>query len=332
MQGQSEDRGRPTSSAVEISLVVPVFDEAENIERLVESIFDALRGWDRAWELIFVDDGSTDGSRELLEAAGRRDQRIRIVPLMGRHGQTAALTAGFDRSRGEIMVTLDADLQNDPRDIPALVAKLDEGYAVVSGWRRDRQDARFSRIWPSYVANKLIRWMSRVDLHDIGCTLKAYRRDALQGLRLYGEMHRFVPIYASWNGAKIAEMPVRHNPRAGGQSKYGLSRIYKVVLDLLVIKFLEDYHTKPIHVFGGMALLCLVLSGLTGLFAVYLRVFEGISFILTPLPLLVVTLFTAGLILLMMGLLAEILIRVYFESQGKLTYRVNRDLDRGDTT
>jgi len=235
------------------------------------------------------------------------------------------MMAGFDHAVYDVVVPMDGDLQNDPADIPLLLTELDKGYSVVSGWRKDRKDSMIKRNLPSRAANWLISKVSGVRLHDFGCTLKAYRKEVLEGVNLYGEMHRFVPIYASQHGGTVSEVVVRHNERKFGNSKYGIGRVLKVILDLLVVKFLSDFHSKPIYVFGGFGLICFAVAFLSGIFALYLRFVEGTSFISTPLPLLVVMTFVVGVLSVFLGLLAELLIRIYFESQGKRAYLV-RDL------
>lgn len=260
-------------------------------------------------------------------AVAAADRRIRVITFRRNVGQTAAMMAGIDHARGAIIVPMDGDLQNDPADIPAMLEKLEDGYDVVSGWRRDRQDRFLSRILPSLLANKLISWISGVPLNDYGCTLKAYRREMLQGFRLYGEMHRFVPIYARWQGARMTEMAVRHHPRRFGTSKYGLERIIKVVLDLVVVKFLTQYETKPIYIFGFAGVGFMGLAFLTGLWALYLKFVDGVSFIQTPLPLLVTLGVITGVMCVLMGLLAELLVRIYFESQGKSHYTVKSTIN-----
>jgi len=303
-----------------ISIIVPVYNEEGNVEALHQKLSTVLTRLPGENEVIFVNDGSRDGSEGALRRIAAADSRVRVINFRRNHVQTAALMAGFDHARGDVIVPIDADLQNDPDDIPRLLAKLDEGYSVVSGWRKNRKDNSVSRTLPSRVANWLISRISGVPLHDYGCTLKAYRREAIEDVRLYGEMHRFVPIYASWHGAKVTEIPVGHLPRTSGQSKYGINRIIKVILDLIVVKFLDDYNTKPIYVFGVPELALFAVAFLSGGLAVYLRVFAGISFILTPLPLLVAMTFILGVMFILLGLLAEILMRVYFEAQGKPTY------------
>jgi glycosyltransferase involved in cell wall biosynthesis len=317
--GTSAPGSGTASGDFDVSVVAPVFDEVDNLRPLHEQLVAALQG--RRFEILYVDDGSRDGSSGVLDEIAASDSRARVLHFRRNYGQTAAIAAGLDHARGEVIVPLDADLQNDPADIPALLAKLDEGFDVVSGWRKGRQDAA-ARVLPSVVANGLISWISGVKLHDYGCTLKAYRREVMEGVRLYGEMHRFIPIYASWQGARVTEMPVRHRARAHGKSKYGFRRTYRVLLDLVVVKFLSSYSTKPIHVFGGFGLLCFVLAFLSGLAAVWLKYFvePARSFIQTPLPLLTVLLVVLGFMSILMGLLAELVVRTYYEARGGRTY------------
>lgn len=306
-----------------LTVVVPIFNEEQNITPLYEKTRAAMGALGLPWELVVVDDGSRDGSSSLLDKIAAADQRVTIVHFARNYGQTAAMMAGMDHARGDVIVPMDGDLQNDPTDIGRLLEKLNEGYDVVSGWRKDRKDNPIKRNLPSRLANSLISRVSGVHLHDYGCSLKAYRREALDGVKLYGEMHRFVPIYAAWNGARVTEIPVTHHPRLHGESKYGLERIVKVVLDLLVVKFLFRYAGKPIYVFGGFGLLCILCAGLAGFWAVGLKL-TGTSFIQTPLPLLCVFLGVTGVLSILMGLLAEMMNRTYHESQGKAVYKVAR--------
>lgn len=316
------DRQPPGRGAVDLSVVLPIFDEEESIAPLFERLFTALDALECSFEIIAVNDGSRDDSLARLKAQTYARPEVRVVEFRRNYGQTAALMAGFDNARGEIIVTLDADLQNDPADIPRLVAKLREGYDVVCGWRENRQDAAISRNFVSRVANRLISAISGVKLRDYGCTLKAYRRDIVSNVSLYGEMHRFIPIYASWVGARVVEMPVNHSARQFGQSKYGLERIFKVVLDLMVLKFLEKYLVKPIYVFGGFGLIAFAASFLVCGWALALKFFGHTSLIQTPLPLLSAMLFLIGCVSMLMGLLAEIMMRTYFESQDRRAYLV----------
>jgi glycosyltransferase involved in cell wall biosynthesis len=312
-----------------LSIVIPVYNERDNLLPLRERLLPVLASLQDECEVIFVDDGSTDGSDAMLRMIADADSRFKLVTFQRNFGQTAAMMAGIDFASGEVVVGLDADLQNDPADIPRLIEKLREGYDVVSGWRRERKDGALKRRLPSRVANWLISHISGVSLHDYGCTLKAYRRRVVKGVRLYGEMHRFIPIYASWQGARVTEVPVNHGPRVSGESKYGLERIMKVVLDLLVVKFMATYATKPIYVFGGFGIVSILISLASGVWSVYLKIFEGKSFISTPLPLLVVLTFITGIMSILMGLIAEIIMRTYYESQGKHVYLVRETVNFG---
>jgi glycosyltransferase involved in cell wall biosynthesis len=305
-----------------ISVIIPVYNEGKNISSLYEKLVSVLGRIGREYEVIFVDDGSSDDTLTHLRSISQKDGQVRVLVLSRNFGQTAALSAGIDSSRGQIIIPMDGDLQNDPEDIVPLLQKFEEGYDVVSGWRKDRKDALFSRRLPSVIANKVISVLGGVHLHDYGCTMKAYRKDILKNIRLYGEMHRFIPIYAHWIGARVTEIPVHHHSRKFGASKYGMSRVIKVILDLMVVKFLLSYSQKPIYVFGGLGVLMIIGAFLSGVYALYLKFFEGTSFILTPLPLLCVLLMVLGSLSILMGFLAEILTRTYYESQGKPTYQI----------
>lgn len=305
-----------------ISIVIPVLNEEKNVFPLYDRLMSALRKIGKGYEVIFIDDGSVDGTLNQLKMISQRDPHIKVLSFSRNFGQTAALSAGIDFSKGEIIIPMDGDLQNDPEDVLDLLKKIEEGYDVVSGWRRSRKDSLFKRRFPSVIANKIISFIGGVHLHDYGCTLKAYRREILKNIRLYGEMHRFIPIYAHWIGARVAEIPVRHHPRSSGSSKYGMNRIFKVILDLMVVKFLLSYSQKPIYIFGGMGLLMILGAFLSGAYAIYLKLFKGESFILTPLPLLCALLLLLGFISILMGFMAEILTRTYYESQGKPTYLI----------
>lgn len=313
-----------------LSVIIPVYNEALNIPTLHERLVDALELIGHPFEVIVVNDGSSDDSEILLEAICRGDPRFKVVNFYRNFGQTAALMAGIDYSLGEILVSMDGDLQNDPADIGVLLDKLKEGFDVVSGWRTSRQDHRIRRNLPSRIANRLISVVFGVYLHDYGCSLKAYRREILKGVKLYGEMHRFIPIYASWQGARVAEVPVKHHPRTQGRSKYGLERVAKVLLDLVVVKFLAGYANKPIYVFGGFGLISIGIAIMAGIAALYLKFFENVSFILTPLPLLAVMAFITGIMSILMGLLAEVIMRTYYEAQGKSAYRVKSTVNLGE--
>jgi glycosyltransferase involved in cell wall biosynthesis len=305
-----------------ISVVIPVYNEGQNISLLHEKLTSVMDRIGREYEVIFVDDGSYDDTLANLRSISQKSPQVRVLVLSRNFGQTTALSAGIDSSRGRIIIPMDGDLQNDPEDIVPLLEKIEEGYDVVSGWRQDRKDPFLKRRLPSILANRIISLIGGVHLHDYGCTLKAYRRDILKSIRLYGEMHRFIPIYAQWTGGRVSEIPVNHHARKFGSSNYGMSRVFKVVLDLMVVKFLLSYSQKPIYVFGGMGLLTILGSLLSGFYALYLKFVKGVSFILTPLPLLCVLLLTLGFLSILMGLLAEILTRTYYESQGKPTYQI----------
>jgi glycosyltransferase involved in cell wall biosynthesis len=309
-----------------LSVIIPIFNEEENISLLYDRLMKALQKTGRPYEILFIDDGSSDGSLEVLLDLSKKDPNVKIISFARNFGQTAALSAGIDFSRGEILIPMDGDLQNDPEDILSLLQKIDEGYDVVSGWRKDRKDPFFTRRFPSMIANKIISFIGGVRLHDYGCMLKAYKRDILKNIRLYGEMHRFIPLYAHWIGARVSEIPVNHFPRRSGSSKYGMNRVMKVILDLMVVKFLLSYSQKPIYVFGGMGLFMMFGAFLSGLYALYLKIFKGVSFILTPLPLLCVLLLVLGFLSILMGFLAEILTRTYYESQRKPTYQIKETI------
>ena len=309
-----------------LSILIPIFNEEENIPSLYDRLLAALKKIGRPYEVIFIDDGSSDGSLEILLDISKKNSNVKIISFSRNFGQTAALSAGIDFSSGEILIPMDGDLQNDPEDILPLLEKIEEGYDAVSGWRKDRKDPFLTRRFPSIIANKMISLIGGVRLHDYGCTLKAYKRDILKNIRLYGEMHRFIPIYAQWIGARVAEIPVNHFPRRSGSSNYGLSRIFKVILDLMVVKFLLSYSQKPIYVFGGMGFFMILGAFLSGGYAIYLKIFKGVSFILTPLPLLCVLLLMLGFLSILMGFLAEILTRTYYESQRKPTYQIKETI------
>jgi glycosyltransferase involved in cell wall biosynthesis len=312
-----------------ISVTVPVFNEQESVRLLSDRVRPVLNGLGRPWELIFINDGSTDGTAAVLDELAEQDTRVKVLHLRRNFGQTAAMMAGFDHAQGSIVIPIDGDLQNDPADIPRLIEALDNGYDVCSGWRKNRQDARFSRNLPSMLANRLISMISGVRLHDYGCSLKAYRSDVIKGVKLYGEMHRFVPIYASWHGARVTEIPVNHYPRSFGKSKYGLERTVKVMLDLIVVKFLDKYAQKPMYVFGTAGMGSLLVAAAAAIWAVYLKVFEQTTFVQTPLPMIFVLTTMTGIMCLLMGLLAELLTRTYHEAQDKPVYLIgaSRNLD-----
>jgi dolichol-phosphate mannosyltransferase len=316
-----------------LSIFLPVYNEEENLPRLNEKIFQAMEHLGRSFEVVYVDDGSTDRSLEWLKEFAAQDRRVRVISFRRNYGQTAAMAAGIDAARGEVLVPMDADLQNDPADIERLLAKLDEGFDVVSGWRKDRRDAFITRVLPSKLANGLISKISGVELHDYGCSMKAYRREALKDVQLYGEMHRFIPIYASWAGARVTEIPVAHYPRTAGKSKYGLSRTIKVVFDLVTIKFMASYMTKPLYIFGWAGMLAFAISSFSALLACLMKFADWpkhADFIQTPLPVLAMVMLVLGIQLFLMGLIAEMLVRTYHESQGKPIYTIKTRINFDD--
>ena len=319
------DADASLTAAPDISVFLPVFNEEPNLRPLHEKLDRALGQLGRTAEIIYVDDGSSDGSLDVLREIAAEDSRVRVIALRRNYGQTPAMSAGIDAARGRVLIPMDADLQNDPADIKRLLDKLDEGYEVVSGWRKNRKDPLFTRKIPSTMANWLISKIGGVPLHDYGCSLKAYRRESLADVHLYGEMHRFIPIYASWSGARVAEIPVEHHARTMGKSKYGLSRTIKVVFDLMTIKFMASYQTKPLYIFGYAGLLTFVVSFLCGVFAFLMKYANWphhADFIQTPLPVLTMVLLVLGVQFFFMGLLAEMLVRTYHESQAKAVYAV----------
>jgi len=317
------------AAPLELSVVVPFFNEEANVEPLFAELLAALRTLGRSFEVIGVDDGSADGTFASLSRIAASERALRVIRLRRNYGQTAAMSAGIEAARGAVIVPMDGDLQNDPADIARLLAKLDspEGYDVVSGWRKDRRDEQFGRKLPSQIANWLISVISGVRLHDYGCSIKAYRQEVLKGVRLYGEMHRFIPVYASWQGARVTEMVVNHRPRRAGSSHYGLGRTAKVLLDLLVVKFLASFATKPIYLFGGFGLCSLLAAGATFAWAVAYKVLGLKDFVETPLPLLTVLFALVGVLSVLMGLLAELVVRTYYESQNKRPYSVAEQLN-----
>ena len=314
---------------MDFSLVVPVYNEQDNIDELYRAVVSALDATDLDYEIIVVDDGSTDGSYGVLQHLAAADERLKVIRFRRNFGQTAAMSAGFDAASGSIIIPMDGDLQNDPTDIPRLIQKLDEGYDVVSGWRRDRKDTFITRKIPSILANALISRMTGVHLHDYGCTLKAYRREVLDGINLYGEMHRFVPALVSQFGARVAELPVNHRHRLHGVSKYGISRTLRVILDLITVKFLMTYSTKPIQLFGRWGVYT-ILAGLgSGAMTIYMKFFDHLSMNRNPLLILTGFLLFMGVQFIVMGLLGELNARTYFESQGKPIYVVRDRINLG---
>jgi glycosyltransferase involved in cell wall biosynthesis len=309
-----------------ISIVIPVYNEEESLPKMQEALHNVLDlQADISWEVIYVDDGSSDTSPVILNKIAQEDlEHTRVIEFSGNFGQTAAIAAGIDYAQGEIIVLMDADLQNDPGDIPMMLEKINQGYDVVSGWRVNRQDEFLTRILPSRTANWLISTVTGVKLHDYGCTLKAYRREVLTNFRLYGEMHRFIPAYAGSVGARITEVPVQHHPRRYGKTKYGLSRTVKVVLDLFTVKFLMSYANKPIYLFGGTGIVLFIISFLSMLFLLIRKYTLGIVVLSSPIFILSILMFILGFQSFLMGMIAELLVRTYHESTHKPTYTVKK--------
>lgn len=311
-----------TEVAIDVSVVVPVYNEVESLPHLIEAIASAIQPSGLSYQIICVDDGSSDNSADLLkQLAGSRDDLCAVL-LRRNYGQTAAMSAGFDRATGRAIVTLDGDLQNDPADIPMLLDKLNEGYDLVSGWRKNRQDNTISRLIPSKIANWLIGRVTGVTLHDYGCSLKAYKSELVADLNLYGELHRFLPALAFIEGARIAEIPVRHHARRFGQSKYGIWRTFRVLMDLLTISFMKKFLTRPMHVFGLLGMSSMALGTVLGIYLTVLKLGFGQIIGNRPLLILAVVLLLTGVQLFCFGLLAEVMMRTYHESQGKPIYRV----------
>jgi glycosyltransferase involved in cell wall biosynthesis len=312
---------------MDLSIVIPLYNEEENVEPLYAKLKTALEGVGQEYEIIIVDDGSTDRSFDVLKRLHEDDEHLKVIRFRRNFGQTAAFAAGFGRSQGQVVITMDADLQNDPADIPLLLEKIEEGYDVVSGWRLPRQDPFLTRRLPSLIANWLISQVTGVRLHDYGCSLKAYRREVVKNVQLYGELHRFIPAIANWMGVSVAEVPVRHYPRRFGKSKYGLSRTSKVLLDLLTVRFLLSYSTRPIHIFGGLGLISFVAGIGLGGYLSYVKFALGQKIGDRPLLLLAILLMVMGVQLISMGLLGELVVRTYYETLDKPIYAVREVLD-----
>ncbi len=313
---------------MEISVVIPVFNEEANVGPLHSQLKQTLDGLGKTYEIVVVDDGSTDGSLGILRELCKEDGSLKVVRLRRNFGQTAAFSAGFDEANGDVVVTLDADLQNDPADIPLLLAKLEEGYDVVSGWRKSRKDPLLTRRFPSMVANAMISQVTGVKLHDYGCSLKAYRREVVDNINLYGDLHRFIPALASWMGISLAEVPVAHHARRFGTSKYGLSRTMRVILDLLTVRFLLSYSTRPIHIFGSLGILAAFLGGIIVGYLGYVRLILQQSIAERPLLLLGILLLVVGVQFITMGLLGELVVRTYHETRNRPIYVVREILNR----
>jgi len=309
---------------MDISLVIPIYNEAQGLPGLYRAISETLDRLPQSAEIVFADDGSKDGSTEILDEFAAADPRVRVLHLARNYGQTAALMAGIRNSTGDVVIPMDGDGQNDPADIPRLLDKLAEGFDVVSGWRQQRHDRALTRRLPSQLANRLISAVLRVKLHDYGCTLKAYRREVVEDVRLYGEMHRFIPIYAAWEGARVTEIPVVHHPRRFGKSHYGFGRVERVMLDLLIMYFIDRAFDRPIQFFGKIGVGFLGLSALPFAWALMLKYGFGVSFIQTPLPLLTATIALSGILFILLGVMAEVQARIYFEVRGRPPYKIKR--------
>ncbi len=312
---------------LKISIVIPIYNESRNLRTLFAELKEVLSEIGYDYEIIAVNDGSKDNSFEILEEIAH-DKHVKVIHFVMNYGQTAALLAGIDNASGDLIVSIDGDLENDPHDIPKMLAKIEEGYDVVSGWRRKRWKGKWlSRKLPSVCANWLISRITGLKLHDYGCVLKAYKKESIAGVKLYGEMHRFIASYVLSTGAKIAEMEVNHRPRIHGKSNYGLSRISRVLLDLIVVKFLHKYIDKPMHFFGGIGFVLSFFGILAGLAAVVLKLLGTQDFVETPLPILCTLFLIVGVQSILMGILAEMLMRIYYESQDKKSYRIREKIN-----
>jgi len=315
--------GETPSRERKISIIFPFHRGEKNLPILVERLYAMIKAEQLNCEIIAVNDGSRDRGPAIAREFAAHNPRFKVINFRVNAGQTAALRAGIDYATGDILVPMDSDLENDPRDIPRLLAKLDEGYDVVSGWRQTRWQGKFlTRKLPSMLANKLISKITGVPLHDYGCTLKAYRREVIEGIPLYGEMHRFIPAYAAWQGARVTEIPVSYERRKFGKSNYGIGRTFKVLLDLLLIRFLDRYMDRPIHFFGGIGFILFAAGLFTGTLAIVLRLFWGLHFVETPLPVVTALFLITGLNFLVMGIMSEMLMRIYYESKGAKQYRI----------
>ncbi|HBX52981.1 MAG: glycosyl transferase [Bacteroidetes bacterium RIFOXYA12_FULL_35_11] len=309
-----------------ISIVIPIYNESKNISVLFSLLHESLINY--SYEIIAVNDGSVDSSWEELKKTAIDNSCVKLINFKRNFGQTAAINAGIQFAKGDIIVLIDSDLENDPNDIKNLLNVLEKGYDVVSGWRKDRWEGKFlSRKLPSIIANKLISKISGVHLHDYGCTLKAYRKDIIKDVRLYGQMHRFIPVFCNWQGGKVTEIPVSYKPRIYGKSNYGLFRIYKVILDLILIKFLDKFMHRPIHFFGGAGILSFIVMFACAAFAVYFKITGQKDFIQTPLPTLSAMFFIVGILMILLGVIAEMIMRTYFESQNKFPFTIKEKIN-----
>ncbi len=315
-----EKRGKMEQEKIELSIVIPIYNEEENLPILYEKLKEVLDRLGKSYEIIFVNDGSTDRSWEIIKELSEKDEHVVGVNFRKNFGQTAAMSAGFETAKGEIIITMDGDLQNDPEDIPNLLKELDKGYDIVSGWRKNRKDAFLSRTLPSRIANWLISKVTGVYLHDYGCSLKAYRAEVAKSLDFYGEMHRFLPALSKAVGAKVTEIPVKHHPRIYGKSKYGISRTFKVILDLILVKFLLDYRTKPLRVLGGTGAVLFFIGAAALLYLTFIKIFLGQHIGQRPLLIFGTLFVLTGIQLISTGIVAELITRTYYESQGKRPY------------
>lgn len=312
---------------MKLSIIFPLYNEAENLPCLMGKIYDVVKENSYDYEIIAVDDGSRDNSFAILEELAKKDKKLKVIHFLVNTGQTAAISAGIEYATGDILIPMDSDLENDPHDIPLLIAKINEGYDVVSGWRQGRWKGQFfKRKLPSVLANKIISKITGVNLHDYGCMLKAYKKEVIQGVPLYGEMHRFIPAYASWRGARVTEVPVHYESRRFGKSNYGMSRTFRVLLDLFLIKFLDKYMDRPMHFFGGLGFILSFFGVVAGTTAVILRFF-GLHLVQTPLPILTALFLIMGINLIMMGIIAEMIMRTYYETQGKKPYIIKQSIN-----
>ncbi len=315
---------------IDLSIVIPVYNEEKSLPSLHAAILRGMKKLSVSYEILYVDDGSSDRSYEVLKMQFENSSNVRVIRLRRNFGQTAALAAGFHHALGEVIVTMDADFQNDPNDIGLLIAKIKEGYDVVSGWRINRKDRWLTRKVPSYLANKIISGLTGVHLHDYGCGLKAYRRDTVEHLNLYGEMHRFIPALVSWMGVKLAEVPVSHHLRQHGRSKYGISRTVQVILDMINVKFMLSYATRPIQIFGGIGLFAFLTGGLVEGLTIGMKIYRGTDMTGNPFFYLGILLILMGAQFITMGLLGEMNIRIYHESQNKPVYVIREFLQNGE--
>lgn len=316
-----------SGQSLDISIILPIHNEADNIRVLYQELNEVLGSINKSYEIICVDDGSQDVSSDILEELAAQDQNLKIISFQVNYGQTAALSAGINAAQGAIIIPMDADGQNDPMDIPRFLDKISSGSMVVSGWRKRRQDKLWSRRIPSIIANKLIVWITGVKIHDYGCTMKAYKREVIQGIHLYGEMHRFIAAYAAWHGGRVDEIVVNHRPRTQGQTHYGISRTFKVLLDLVVIVFLSKYINRPMHFFGGIGFISFFLGLVAGTAAVALKLLHIRDLVATPLPTFSALLLIIGIQLIVLGIIAEMIMRVYYESQDKKPYNIKTKIN-----